>query len=230
MLKRSLLIFAFWCFALLIPLNSFGTPCTYDASGTLKNIGDDRQFEISGSVVIDDSLRLWAGSTETPSPLAPTELGNNQYTYFINSYSFEILEIATSNQYSFYGNSGCLYIERPGDLMWFLTDGSGNWNTWIGENFQWFHHDLSCCNLFDETNILAPIIQLTSLDYFFDDPIFSNSVNTNIWLTKTNPIPEPSTVLLFCSGLLVFLPRGGKRKKIRALKKLNNSLNSGSNL
>ena len=225
MLKKSLFIFALWCLTFSIPLNSLGTPCTYEASGSLKNIGDDRQFEISDSVVIDDSLRLWNGSTETPAPLASTALGNNQYSYFISSYSFEISEIATSDQYSFSGDSGCFYIERfdsgIGDLMWFLDDGSGNWHTWTGENFHWFHSDMSSCNLFDETNKLAPIIQLTALDYFFDDPIFSVSVNTELWLSKTNPIPEPSTVLLFSFGLLAFLPRGRRHKKInhRALRK-----------
>ena len=207
MWKNIAITFILLGFSLASPFQSHATLFNYTVSGTLENTDDHTQFTVSGNIIIDDTLRLWAGSASDPAPEAPPELGNNQYSYFIPKYSLKITEtLSPHNSYDFLGTSGNFYIERPaplgiGDLMWFLDNGAGSWNEWTGENFYWYHEDTTLYDLYTEMAELAPIIRLTSLDYRFNDPIFSDSVNTDIVLTRFAPVPEPTSILLSALGL-----------------------------
>lgn len=184
----------------------YSTPVYYEVNGNIENRGTDtNQFLVSGNMIIDDTLKLWGGG------IAPEELGSYQYSYSIESYSFEIIDVAKPSQkYSFSGDKGSFYMERShmsmGDDMWFLENGTGEWSDWIGELMCWYNDDFSAYDIFNNINVLAPVISLKFLAYLTDDPIINEMNYTDILLTRSDkvsePVPEPLTMVTFFLGLI----------------------------
>ena len=209
-MKKIVLIIACFTVCYTTPINLNAALWNYNVNGTIQKDNADQIFNVTGNIVIDDTLRMWSGGSQAPP--APPGLENAQFSYFIPEYSLEI------NEYSFLGSAGNFYMERfeldMGDIMWFLEDGSGDWTSWTGESFNFFHADMTPYDLFNEWDVLAPIIQLTSLDYLYFDPILGGCENiyTDIVLTRTSAVPIPHAVWLLGSGLIGIV---GVRRKFQ---------------
>jgi hypothetical protein len=158
-------------------------------------------------MVISDQLWGWpVGNTKVADPM-PAQ----QYGYSIDGYNLGV------GNNSFAGQDGSLYMEwfgsSLGDVMWFLDNGTGGWNQWIGEVFTFYNTDntLYAASWYVD---LAPVIELTGLDYLQDDEqILSQTPTLELRLERTGPVyaavPEPSLLLLGSMGL-IFL---GLRRK-----------------
>lgn len=166
----------------------------YAASGIIKRGNSPSFLQVSGVILLDPTLRLWAGSTSTPADPAPPVLGNNQYSYFIPRYSLSLYTLEQPRVvYRFSGTAGCLYIERLdqdlGDRQWYLENGSGALNSCNGENFHWYNSDLSDYDVFNQLNVLPPFIRLTELQVPPGDPVLGQPVTSDVMLTKLEGVP-----------------------------------------
>jgi len=194
------------CFYFSLSKSCLALPVHYSASGTI--IDNNQQLlTISGWVDFDDQLRSWDGGGAGQPVASLDSIGQNQF--YITGYSIKV------GEHVFSGSSGHLYMEFMldqssnewifGDTMWFLEDGTGPWDEWIGELFNFFNPD-NTAQLFPSQYFdLANKIQLVAFDYNFNDSILpSYSPDFNLWLTKQDPAhtPEPSTFVLVGASLL----------------------------
>ncbi|WP_300668467.1 PEP-CTERM sorting domain-containing protein [Desulfoluna sp.] len=186
-MKKKLFVSLVWVLLLCVSRSADATPVRYDVCGKASLCseapGGVLACAMSGYLFIDDVMNV----------------EDNYEIYYINQFEIEL------GEYSFYGDSGSIKRSEHDDYL--SLDGQGDWTHWGFDN---------CCN---HVGAGLPDIMKYKGDYGHQcsqdlDGFHIGGDSLCMKLTRSQaPVPEPSTVFLFCTGFLAIFGHRFKRKK-----------------
>ncbi len=223
MLQNTLRVAILLVLPLIVPIKSYATPVLYYGEGTMTANSDGIERNIYASMVFEDQLQSWEGGGSgdniviTPGAPLPSE----QYQFHISYFSLFIEGVGI-----FAGDSGSIYAEAdnpeqlpPGPNLFFLE-----WNLncdssegfWEDHYMGFYHEDgtefMAGTYTSPDYGQLAPIIDFTGTYNYYGGQEQSLG-DMNLVMHSVAPIPEPTTLLLFGTGLAALVTSKRRRRK-----------------
>jgi len=186
---------------LVVPVKA--TPVIFNFSGTITGVTDNNNL-LDGSIIVGDT---YSGMLSYDSSLPDTV--SDPTVYSSGSLSSSVTGVVTAGNYVFTGGSGTIDLQnKSSDSLLFLlpytstppinlgsNPGRAIFLRFLDSSGTVFPNDSLPTNL-DLNNFTSVGLQLFG-DSGPGNPLFSVSGDTN----SLNAIPEPSTMLLFGTGL-----------------------------
>lgn len=185
-------------------------------------------YEVSGSFVAEGATKQVSGGMQISDEFFFSEAGYyTDPTYYFEIYSYDLTVYEGGSSYTFAGDNGGLYYfhqvtdpvtgYKACEEQWGISSSASSWSS-AHDAFRFYTPEMV---IYDPVNpseyygTLATKIALYGPEYAsqYTDPFTDGGL---IWLTRAGaPIPEPATMLLFATGLVVPFVASGRRRKMK---------------